>query len=345
MTSNLPPDPATAGTDDSAAGLTEFGLIAKYLAPLAVHPGARGLVDDVAVLRGQDLAGDMVLNTDTVVAGVHFLRDDPADAVAERVLRVNLSDLAAKGARPLGYLLTLALSPAEDEAWIAGFTEGLRRNQAAFGWSLLGGDTVRTPGALTISVMAIGEAPPGKAPARAGAKPGDQVWVTGTIGDGVLGLAVAQGEGPAIAPDLAAAAAARFRLPQPRVSLGQALVATGTISASADISDGLVADLGHIADASGVQAIIEGLRVPLSAAGHAAIARDTGWFARLISGGDDYELLLTAPPAAAIRLETVARDCGVALTCIGHMEAGSGVRVLGGGGEPLSLGHTGYRHF
>lgn len=325
--------------------LGEFDLIARYLAPLATHPGARGLVDDVAVLSGADLAAGLVLNTDTVVSGVHFLADDDPAVVAERVLRVNLSDLAAKGARPIGYLLSLALTPAEDEAWIAAFTQGLRQNQQEFAWSLLGGDTVRTPGALTLTVTALGEAPPGLGPVRAGAKAGDDIWVSGSIGDGALGLAVCQGQAPAIGAALAAAAEARFRLPQPRVALGRALAMTGLLTASADVSDGLVADLAHIAEASGLRAIIDGPLVPLSSAGRAAAAADPAWFVRLITGGDDYELLLTAPPAGRAAFINAAKECGTDLTRIGTMEAGSGVTVKGRDGAPLALGQGGYRHF
>ena len=325
--------------------LDEFGLIARHLAPLATYPGARGLTDDVAVLAAADAKAGLVLNTDTVVCGVHFLPDDPPAAIAERVLRVNLSDLAAKGARPIGYLLSLALSPAEDGDWVAGFCDGLRQNQQAFAWSLLGGDTVRTPGAFTATVTALGEALPGGGPLRSAAQAGDDIWVTGTIGDGALGLAVCQGKAPAISQDLARQAEQRFRMPEPRVALGRALCGTGLIRASADVSDGLVADTGHIAEASGLCAVIEGAAVPLSPAASAAVAMDGGWFSRLITGGDDYELLLTAPPSALKMLTAAASERGVPLTRVGHMEAGSGIKVLDQSGVPFALSQGGYRHF
>lgn len=325
--------------------LSEFGLIADYLAPLATHPGARGLVDDVAVLSGAELARGVVLNTDTIVAGVHFLSDDPPAAIAERVLRVNLSDLAAKGAKQLGYLLSLALSPNEDEAWIAGFAEGLGQNQQQFGWSLLGGDTVRTPGALTISVTALGEASPGGTPLRGGAQAGDSIWVSGTIGDGALGLALHLEEGPAIAPDLSTQALARFRQPEPRLALGQAIARAKLATASADISDGLAADAAHIAEASGLRAIIDSAQVPFSAACKAALAADPAWLAKLLTGGDDYELVFTARPNATAALARLAAETDVPLTCIGRMEAGSGTVILGPDGEPLLMAHAGYSHF
>ncbi|MCA8928855.1 MAG: thiamine-phosphate kinase [Alphaproteobacteria bacterium] len=324
--------------------LDEFGLIARYLAPLATHPGADGLHDDVAVLARASLAGDLVLTTDAIVAGVHFLEDEDPRLVAERLLRANLSDLAAKGARPIGYQLTLALTVAEDAAWLEAFTTGLRANQTAFDWSLLGGDTVRTPGPLTLSLTALGELAAGtRAPRRGGAKAGDAVWVTGWIGDGALGLAVAKGEAGFLPPHLAGAAEAKFRLPQPRVAFGLALA--GVATASADVSDGLVADLGHIAEASGLGAAIEADAVPLSAAGRAAVAHDPAWLARLLSGGDDYEIVFTAPPAAEAAIRTAGAASGLAVTRIGSMTAGEGVSVRRGDGTPLAIPDGGYHHF
>ena len=325
--------------------LGEFDLIARYLAPLATSKAARGLRDDVAVLGLAGLGGDLVLNVDAIVAGVHFFTDDPPNVIAERVLRVNLSDLAAKGAEPLGYLLTLALSTDQDEAWIADFTEGLRRNQDTMGWSLLGGDTVRTSGLLTISVTAIGQVETGTVPMRGGAQPGDHIWVSGTIGDAALGLAVCQGKGPGLPTSLDDFVVERFRQPEPRLKLGQALVGTGMVSASADVSDGLIADLGHIAKASGLCARIDGTLVPTSLAGGTAIAADPVWFERMITGGDDYELLLTTPPSAASQFEQIASDCGISLTKIGLMEQGAGVFVTNRQGNPLALETAGYRHF
>ena len=329
----------------NSPALGEFGLIARYFAPLATHSAARGLQDDVAVLAVGDSPGDLVLNVDAIVSGVHFLPDETANAVAERVLRVNLSDLAAKGAEPIGYLLTLALPSEIDEAWLAGFSTGLKGNQQQFGWSLLGGDTVRTPGPLTISVTALGRVPAGKAPKRGGAQVGDQIWVSGTIGDAALGLAVCLGQGPQIAGPLKELAVRRFRQPEPRLKLGQAIVKACLATASADISDGLAADLGHIAEASSLAAAVDGSAVPFSQAGLAALALDQSWFMRMIAGGDDYELLFSAPPDAAEPLTHLAASVGVPLTMIGLMTTGAGVQVTDRKGQPLSLTHSGYTHF
>ncbi len=329
----------------TSPSLDEFGLIARHLAPLATHAAARGLTDDVAVLAARDIGGSLVITADAIVAGVHFLADDPPEAVAQRVLRVNLSDLAAKGARPIGYVLTLALGHDQDEAWVARFAAGLAANQRQFSWSLLGGDTIGTPGPLTISVTALGEGPAGDAAPRNGARAGDRIWVTGSIGDGALGLAVCLGKAPSIASDLAEAAAARFRVPQPRVKLGRALMESGLVTASADISDGLVADLAHIAEESRLRGLIDGPFVPLSPAGQAAVAADAAWFPKLITGGDDYELVITGPASADAALRRIARDTGIPLTPIGWMEEGSGVTVYGEDGEPISLERAGYTHF
>jgi thiamine-monophosphate kinase len=326
--------------------LDEFGLIARYLAPLAVHAGADGLRDDVAVLALSELAGDLVINTDAVVAGVHFLADEQPALIAERALRVNLSDLAAKGAKPLGYQLTLALNANQDEAWIAGFAEGLRANQDAFGWSLLGGDTVRTPGPLMISVTAFGTLVGGKLLRRGGAQVGDDVWVTGWIGDGALGLTLAQGRGPALPPDLARAAEQKFRLPEPRVAFGIALAEAGLATASADVSDGLIADLGHIAAASRLGIQIDAAAVPLSDAARAVVAQHSEWLDRLLSGGDDYEVVFTAPAAARARIMGIGERTKTPIHRIGATLAdGADVTVRYPDGGARRLAHSGYRHF
>jgi len=322
----------------------EFGLIDRYLAPLAIHPAAAGLRDDVAILATGSLLGDLALNADAIVAGVHFLPGEAPATVAERALRVNLSDLAAKGARPLGYLLTLALTAAEGEAWIADFAEGLAANQSAFGWSLLGGDTVRTPGPLTVGLTALGERASGGM-GRGGAHAGDEVWVTGWIGDGALGLAVSLGQTPILDHELAAAARAKFRRPEPRVAFGVALGESGLASAAADVSDGLVADLDHIAVASGLGAAVEAGAVPFSAGGRAAMAADTTWLARLLTGGDDYEIVFTAPMSAAAAISRLGGETGTPVACIGSMTAGRAVRVYDDAGRPICFDRGGFRHF
>ncbi len=325
--------------------LDEFGLIARHLAPLATHKGADGLRDDVAILAAGSFDGDLVINTDAVVSGVHFLETENPALIAERVLRVNLSDLAAKGAKPLGYQLTLALPSVVDDAWMASFAAGLRANQAAFNWSLLGGDTVRSPGPLTISVTAFGTVPHAKALRRGGAQIGDEIWVTGWIGDGALGLAIAKGHDLSLPTGIAAAAEQKFRLPQPRIAFGVALAESGLATASADVSDGLIADLGHIASASALGMAIEAASVPLSDAGRLMTERDAEWLPRLLTGGDDYEVIFTAPPLAAQQLAAMAEATRTPLCRIGHTIAGTEVVVTLPNGDALPMLTSGYTHF
>lgn len=324
----------------------EFDLIARYFAPLA-GPEGLGLKDDAAVLTpppGQDL----VLTADANVAGVHFLPDEAPDIVARRLLRTNLSDLAAKGARPMGYLLTIALPAETDEAWVAGFAEGLGRDQAAYGVALFGGDTVSTTGPVVASITALGQVPTGAMLRRAGARPGDAVFVTGAIGDGVFGLDAAQGRLDALgALDAGAVAylADRYRLPRPPVAFGPALAASGLATAAADVSDGLAADAGHIARASGVVIEIEAAMTPLSEAGAALVALDAGRLAQALTGGDDYQILFTAPADAAPRLSALAAAENIRVTRIGRVLAGAGtVRVVSDDGASLALARAGYVH-
>jgi thiamine-monophosphate kinase len=284
-----------------------------------------------------------VVATDTLIADVHFRAADPPDLVARKALRVNVSDLAAMGARPRVYLLALSVAPGTTEAWIAGFASGLRADQAEFGIGLLGGDTTSTPGPLTISVTAIGEVATGRALRRSGAKPGDLVFVSGTIGDAALGLGVIQGSLIGLAPDRANYMRRRYLLPEPRVALGLAL--GGVARAAMDVSDGLVADLGHICAVSRVAAAIEAARVPLSPAARDAVAVDPRRLEAALTGGDDYELLFTADPDSRGAVARAAASAGVDVSEIGLIEAGSGVSVVGSDGRPLSFGRAGYRHF
>ena len=284
----------------------EFGLIARYFAPLAEGaPGAFGLKDDAAVVAVPP-GRHLVVTTDMLVAGVHFLDDDPADSVGVKVLAVNLSDLAAMGAEPLGYVLAVALpAPWHDDqrlgGWLSGFVAGLAGMQNAHGVSILGGDTVSTSGPLCLSVTAFGSVVPGHELRRGGARPGDTVFVSGTIGDGLLGLRTLQAVPAArwggLDPTQSAAVIERYRRPVPRLALGQGLV--GVAHACADVSDGLIADLAHICRASGVTATIDAARVPLSPAGRTVVAADPALLPALLGGGDDYELVFTAAPEDA----------------------------------------------
>lgn len=324
--------------------MDEFALIARHLAPLAAaRPGAFALTDDaaaVAVPPGRQLAAA----ADALVAGVHFRAHDTPDTVAARALRCNLSDLAAMGAEPHGYLMTLALPPGiagggEGEGWIAAFAAQLARDQAAFGIGLLGGDTVATPGPLTVSITALGFVEEGRLLRRSGARPGDIVCVSGTIGDAALALALP--DAPAAPRDANADAAlwARFRRPEPRLALGRALA--GHASAAIDVSDGLVADIGHLCRASGSGARIDASAVPLSPAARARVRAAPALMETVLTGGDDYELVFTLPPArrgALAGLPGPVREIGV-------IEAGEGVAVHDASGAPLALPRAGWRHF
>jgi thiamine-monophosphate kinase len=315
----------------------EFELIDRLLKPLAAgYPGALGLEDDAALVRvpaGQDL----VIAKDAIVEGVHFLPDDPPETVASKLLRTNLSDLAAMGAVPLGYLTVLARPRNLPEGWLKRFAAGLAADQERFGCHLLGGDTVSTPGPLTLTLTILGTAPQSQALRRSGAKPGDQVWVSGTLGDAALGLRVLKGL--ALPEDEALQLVDRYRTPQPRLALGRALL--GLATAAMDVSDGLLADLRHIAKASGVAAVVEADALPLSEAGRGV----PGALEAALTGGDDYELLFTAPPDAEERLAALSRELALRLTRIGRIEPGTGVRALDAAGRELRLDQAGWRHF
>jgi len=317
----------------------EFEAIARYLAPLATHPAAVGLKDDLAWLRPRG-GRRLVLKTDAIVVGVHTLRHDPPDLIARKALRVNLSDLAAKGARPLGYMLALILPASTSAAWLARFAAGLAADQKRFGIPLLGGDLTRTPGPPTVSITAIGEASRRKPLLRAGARLGDGVFVSGTIGDAALGLLVLKGGIRTLPARHRRFLADRYHLPEPRLGLGRAVA--GLATSAMDISDGLVGDLGHICAASGRGAEIDLAAVPVSPAAKAAGARHA---LTRITGGDDYELLFTAPARAESRLRAIAKKAGVPIARIGHIVARRGIRVLGADSRIVRVGSGGWRHF
>lgn len=310
----------------------EFGLIARHFRPLA-REGALDLLDDAAVITPPP-GRQLVLTTDAMVAGVHFLPDDPPDTIGAKLLRVNLSDLAAMAATPLAYLLTVSAPRETPERWFQAFAAGLARDQARFGIGLLGGDTTSTPGPVSLTLTAIGHVAPGQALRRSGARLGDEVWVTGTIGDGALGLAALRGQ----VPDPTGWLAGRYRLPQPR--LGLAL--HGVASAGMDVSDGLVQDLGHLCRLAGLGARIEAPLVPLSPS--AAMA-GPAWHAACLTGGDDYELLLAVPPANACALQAEAVRAGIPVARIGCFTRGDAVAVIGADGRQLALGQPGWSHF
>jgi thiamine-monophosphate kinase len=330
-------------TDSNASA--EDSLIARYFKPLATDPGAFALTDDAAILKSS--ADDIVVTTDAIVEGVHFLSDDPPDTVARKALRVNLSDLAAKGATPAGFVLTLALRVADD-AWLAAFARGLGEDAARFQCPLLGGDTVSTPGPLMISITAFGRVPQGKMIHRNGAKAGDRVVVSGTIGDAALGLGLLKGGAvaAAIANDAAARAmlVGRYRVPQPRTVLAQAV--RDHASAAMDVSDGLAGDLAKLCAASGVSAAIDAQSIPLSAAGQALLARGAASIESILCGGDDYEILCAIPENRFEAFEQAAKLAGVAVTSIGTIIAGSSVpRFIDAQATEIALSRLSYSHF
>jgi thiamine-monophosphate kinase len=321
--------------------LGEFGRIRRYFAPLA-GPGGLGLTDDAALIdcpAGRRL----VVTVDAMVEGVHYLPTDPPDLVAQKLLRVNLSDLAAKGARPLYYLLTMALPASFGDAWVERFAAGLATDQRRFGVALLGGDSVATPGPATLSLTAIGEVAVGAEIRRAGARAGDIVWVSGTIGDAWLGLRLLRGEYGELDAAERAPLIARFQVPEPRTELGPRLA--GIAHAMCDVSDGLIADLGHICAASGVAATVALAALPLSAPAARLAARDPDLPTRLATAGDDYELLFAAPAAATATIERLAAELSLPLAAIGAIEPGAGVRLVGADGRPIPVVSPGWRHF
>jgi thiamine-monophosphate kinase len=294
---------------------SEFALIARLFAPLAVDPAALGLTDDVCLLKHQ--AGcDLLVTTDMLTEGVHFLAGDPPNLIAGKALRVNLSDLAAKGAKPVGYLLAIAVPRSREYAWLECFARGLSDDQERFGVSLLGGDTTATEGPLTLSVTALGHVPAGTMIRRSGARPGDGVYVSGTIGDAGAGLAVLQSR------------------------LGEAL--RGVATAALDVSDGLLADLGHIADVSKVRITVQADSIPRSDVLR-RLWPDQDGIVRAATAGDDYEIAFTAASeGAAIE---AGRKAGIAVTRIGWVGAGLGAVLVDSAGQEIPVKQPGFVHF
>lgn len=318
----------------------EDDLIARYFQPLAVDPGAFGLIDDVAVLKSA--ADDLVVTTDAIVEGTHFLPTDPPDTIARKALRVNLSDIAAKGARPAGFVLTLALRQMND-AWLAPFARALGEDAAAFSCPLLGGDTVSTPGPLMISVTAFGRVAEGRTVRRSGAQAGDRVVVSGTIGDAVLGLALLGGKISGAAMD-AAALIERYRVPQPRNALASSV--RDYASAAMDVSDGLAGDLAKLCKASGVTADIELRSVPLSAAARALTEKGAIALEKLICGGDDFEILCTVPESQIAEFRRSAALAGVPVSVIGVIRPGESLpRFIDSEGQARVFERGSFSHF
>lgn len=324
----------------------EDGLIARYFAPLA-GPGADGLRDDAATLTPSP-GCDLVLTTDAVVAGVHYFPDDPPASIARKALGVNVSDLAAKGARPRGILLTLALPDDWTEDWLAGFSAGLRDGLADFGLDLLGGDTVRSAGPALIGVTAIGEVPAGGIVRRGTAQVGDRICVSGTIGDAALGLLLRRPDAPGWAGGLGTAdrdtLVDRYRHPRPRIDLAPVL--RRFARAAMDVSDGLAGDLTKMLKGEGRSAEIDLARVPLSPAAARALARDPSLMTPIVTGGDDYEILCAVAPETLDACLAAAASAGTPLTCIGTVTSGPAAPSFhDADGTPRALGTGSFSHF
>jgi thiamine-monophosphate kinase len=326
--------------DDNTSA--EDKLIARYFAPLATDPGALGLSDDAAFVKPPP-GCDLVLTADAIVGGVHFFNDDPAQTIAAKAMRVNLSDLAAKGAKPLGFLVSVALPKDIDEQWLAGFASGLREDAATYKCPLFGGDTVRTSGPLMVSVSMFGSVPEGRMVRRAGAEPGDKIFITGSIGDAVLGLGLRNGAAWLLTDAQRDHLAVRYLLPLPRNALAETVLHYA--SAAMDVSDGLAGDLAKLMRVSGVSAAIDVTRVPLSDAACAVIAADPAAFAKALSGGDDYEILCTVPSKNVDRIRVAAMAARVAVAEIGTVGGGEGARFHDAQGNVLAFESSSFSHF
>jgi thiamine-monophosphate kinase len=321
-------------------------LIARHFRPIARHPGALELADDAALLA-PPAGHELVLTADAIVGGVHFFPEDPPDAVARKALGVNLSDLAAKGAKPLGFLLTLALPKDRRDAWLKSFARGLGATARRSGCPLLGGDTVLTPGPVTISITAFGAVPKGAMVKRTGARAGDRVVVTGTIGDAALGLKLRTDRGAAKRWKLDAGMrqhlASRYLVPRPRNAVADAI--RRYASAAMDVSDGLAGDLGKLLRASGVGATVEVAKVPLSKPARTAVKADPGAMQTVLTGGDDFEVVATVPARALAAFRAMARRAGVTTREIGVVTAEPGARFLDGKGRELRFRRASFSHF
>jgi thiamine-monophosphate kinase len=325
----------------------EDRLIARYFGPLAQHPGALGLLDDAAVLV-PPAGSDLVLKADAIVGSVHFFADDPPGTIARKALRVNLSDLAAKGAKPLGFLLSLALPEGIGEDWLAAFASGLQADVEQYECPLLGGDTDRTGGPVTVSIATFGSVPHGSMVRRSGARAGDRVVVTGTIGDASLGLRLRKDHAAStrwgLDPMMRDHLLDRYLLPQPRNAIAD--VVRRFASAAMDVSDGLAGDLAKLCRVSGVSATIDAARVPLSSAGQAALNHDSLLIEPVLTGGDDYEILASVAASNVEAFRTTASALGVDLTEIGEITAGGDApRFVGWDGLPLKFARPSFSHF
>jgi thiamine-monophosphate kinase len=325
----------------------EDKLIARFFRPLASHPGALSLTDDAAVFVPPE-GHELVLTTDAVIAGVHVLADETPDAIARKTLRVNLSDLAAKGAAPAAFLLSIALPRDAGEDWLAAFCQGLKDDAETYGCSLIGGDTDRTSGPLTVTIFALGTLPRGTMVKRSGAQADDHILVSGSIGDAALGLMLRRDPDFAarwsLTSDERAYLLARYRLPQPRVALADAVRAHA--SASIDVSDGLVGDLSKLLRVSGMSGEVMLECVPLSSGARKALAADATLRDTIHGGGDDYEIVCTVPDGKLTAFQAAANQAGIAVAAIGRVRDGDAPpHFLDATGTPFTFVRRSFSHF
>lgn len=325
----------------------EDKLIARFFRPLATHPGALALTDDAALFAAPE-GHETILTTDAVIAGLHVMPDETPDVIARKALRVNLSDLAAKGAKPAAFLLSLALPRESGDDWLAAFCQGLKDDADAYECPLIGGDTDRTPGPLTVTIFALGTLPRGTMVKRSGAKPGDHILVTGTVGDAALGLQLRRD--PALAARWKLTESerdhllSRYRLPRPRVAFADILRAYA--SAAIDVSDGFVGDLGKLLRVSGVSADIALDAVPLSDAAGRALATDPSLRETIFAGGDDYEIVCTVPAEKLDSIFRGAENAGVTVSDVGRVGDGQEPpRFRDASGATLTFARTSFSHF
>jgi thiamine-monophosphate kinase len=326
-------------------GLDEFDRIKKYFKPLAsLERGSLDLRDDAAVLPvGSD--SELVISTDALVEGIHYVGDEDASLIAQKSLRTNLSDMAAMGATPWAYTLSLILDPIKKcsaDQWLDSFVAGLQVDQNEYGVRLIGGDSVVGAGPTVISITIIGKLN-NKAPLiRSGALQNDDIYVSGTIGDSAVGLQIVTGSLDFLDLSDQAYLKNRYYLPQPRVTLGMALV--GLASAAMDVSDGLIQDMGHLCSASGLGAIINWPNVPLSRPVMTLLENKSISISTIINGGDDYELLFTAPSILRMDIEELSKKIEVPVTRIGYMAEGADVLLMNKENQLISLTGTGFKH-
>ncbi len=314
----------------------EFDLISRYFKPLA-GPEGLGLTDDAACVP-QANAVDSIVTKDLLIEGIHFRTQDPVDLIARKALAVNVSDCVAKGAVPYLYWLGLALPKRTNHTWLTSFSSGLAAAQRDFGCSLAGGDTTATTGPVVISITLMGTISAKQMILRSGASEGDDIYVSGTVGDAALGLWCLENNELDKSELITA-----YQQPSPPVLFGQRL--KGLASASADISDGLLADAGHIASASNVGMAIWQNKLPLSTQAAEVLQSNPDMWSCIWAGGDDYQIVFTAPPAAREKITSLANETGSRISLVGKVSAGQGVQLLDRAGEIVQVASGGYTHF